>query len=386
VTTSLAARRGEQIAVDFQVQDTFYFINLMLDEVSLAVRLPDTDTDGLKDACDLCPEDPDPWQQETDGDGIGDACDNCGLRFNPLQADVDEDGVGDLCDGCPDDSDPEQLDADGDGSGDVCDCQLSDPNDRSPAEVGPLSADRLGAETIALSWPATPGADVYSVSRGALDSLDEGAYGSCLVEGLTAPAHEDAELPAAGGGFSYLVQGQNFDCGLGSMGYTSHELPRQNVDPGACQGKPHTDLHAESDQSVFGSVTGGLADTASSDDSVQTITEEQTDGEPSARVSRLEHRWTFQIPAAGRLELHVEGIRTDSPDGDDFSFEYLDGGWVPVSLSGLPFDDDDTDRAAALPAGLTGSVVVRVVDTDRTGGNTDLDSVSVDEIFLRLIP
>jgi len=46
----------------------------------------DNDCDGLIDGGD------------TDGDGIADACDNCPADFNPGQEDVDGNGVGDVCD------------------------------------------------------------------------------------------------------------------------------------------------------------------------------------------------------------------------------------------------------------------------------------------------
>ena len=37
----------------------------------------DTDTDGVADECDNCPNDMNAGQQDTDGDGVGDACDTC---------------------------------------------------------------------------------------------------------------------------------------------------------------------------------------------------------------------------------------------------------------------------------------------------------------------
>lgn len=42
-----------------------------------------------------------PVGSDVDGDGIDDACDNCPADPNPSQADADHDGVGDACDLCP---------------------------------------------------------------------------------------------------------------------------------------------------------------------------------------------------------------------------------------------------------------------------------------------
>lgn len=58
----------------------------------------DTDVDGIFDAEDNCPEEPNPMQIDTDGDGAGDACDNCPSVSNPDQADSDQNGIGDACD------------------------------------------------------------------------------------------------------------------------------------------------------------------------------------------------------------------------------------------------------------------------------------------------
>lgn len=67
---------------------------------------PDTDGDGLGDACD----------PDIDNDGVPNGADNCPLVTNPGQTDRDGDGAGDACDddsdndGIPDDIDPCPLD------------------------------------------------------------------------------------------------------------------------------------------------------------------------------------------------------------------------------------------------------------------------------------
>ena len=103
----------------------------------------DTDSDGVMDEIDNCPEVANPDQLDTDIDGIGDDCDactdtdgdfygdpgfpnnlcpedNCPDRYNPHQDDSDGDGFGAWCDNCDDVYNPEQIDSDGDGIGDAC--------------------------------------------------------------------------------------------------------------------------------------------------------------------------------------------------------------------------------------------------------------------------
>jgi hypothetical protein len=128
----------------------------------------DDDNDGIGNACDLCPEDPNAGLDDPnadldfDEDGIPDACDNCpgvmnrdgagnclrdpgeNERFckdNPslpcvrdadcLQRDTDTDGIGDECDTCRFVFDLNQDDTDMD-----CPDPLIDPNDPSDPQCG----------------------------------------------------------------------------------------------------------------------------------------------------------------------------------------------------------------------------------------------------------
>lgn len=394
------------------------------------VSQADVDRDGFGDACDACPgvvggdasdDDldgvagcidncltvPNADQQDSDGDGAGDACDpcpltaandadndgvcgdvdNCPAVSNPTQGDGDADGIGDRCDVCPTVAGVAQTDVDGDGAGDACDCEPNDPNDRAPAEVAGLTAGRGTGGAVALSWTPEARADAYSVIRGDLAILGGGSYGACLAEGVASTGFEDAVLPPSGRGFLYLVQGQNFDCGLGSLGYASDDTPRG---AGPCAGQGFVDDYPDSDQAVSGVVTGTLAGVTSSDDAVQAIQEELTSGgKPASRFSFLEHRWAWIAPAGARQELHVEGFRTSSSDGDDFAFELsIDGGsiWTRLAVTSLPTADNDTDRVAVLPFPVSGDVRIRVIDTNRAEGGQFLDRVSIDDLFLRVIP
>jgi hypothetical protein len=339
----------------------------------------DTDSDGLGDACDPFPTDP-------DDDGASPGSDNCEATFNPAQVDLDLDGVGDLCDNCPDHNNPGQEDADGDGEGAPCDCQGTDPTDRGPGRVEGLTAELGASNATMLSWPAVPGGDVYSVTRVDLASLGAGEYGGCLIEGVQGTTYEDTTVPLTGQGFGYIVQAQNFDCGLGPLGYDSAETMRSNGNPAACIGQAHTDWYASSEQPIEGIVTGTYLDTHFSDDVYESITEVVTGSPPTVRAS-LEHQWTITFASASRVELHIEAHINQV--SEFFKLWYSTGGgdnWQLIAHIQLPEFVKDTERAEELPDTLSGTVIFSVTDSDEAlPGDTIADTVWIDELFVRTI-
>jgi hypothetical protein len=224
--------------------------------------------------------------------------------------------------------------------------------------------------------------------RGDVVDLAAGSYGECQIEGIDVTTFTDPDLPAAGTALFYLVQAQNLDCGLGSLGFGHDEIERENLHPEACAGVAHSDAYANGEATIYGSVTGDLTLTYSSDDTFESIEEVRTPASPAMRVSRLEHHWTFVVAAGTRVELHVEGLRTVSTDGDDFAFEYsTDGGssWFSISMDSLPYSDENIDLVGLLPPSLSGNVTIRVIDTDRLEGHGARDTVSLDELLVRSV-
>lgn len=369
----------------------------------------DPDLDGRGNCVDNCPNVANADQLNSDGDAFGDVCDpcpltaandvdgdtvcgnvdNCASVFNPLQTDSDLDGRGDLCDVCPTTSDAAQTDSDGDGRGDACDCQASDPGDRRPAEVATLNATRGATGETQLSWTTAAASDSYQVTRGTLRSFAGGDYGSCLAQGIAGTSTSDVAVPSEGQGFFYLVAGQNFDCGTGSTGTTSAESERSNSNPGACSGIAVTDRFPTAETAVAGTVTGSFADVATSNNVREAIQETvSSGGNPGSRFTFLEHRWTIAVAAGSRIELHVEGFRTVTSDADNFRFEWSTDGanWTDAALPSLPTAEAG-DLQVVLPPSLAGGTVqIRVVDTVRTAGTLTLDTVTVDQLWIRSIP
>jgi hypothetical protein len=359
----------------------------------------DPDEDGVTNCTDNCPDHPNGSQSDGDGDGIGDACDpcpgdhrndpdgdglcsfedNCSGYRNPGQADLDDDGWGDPCDHCPGISDAGGLDADADGWMDPCDCQPEDPGDRTPPETNPLRPFRDGA-TAYFAPGENPFTDLYSVMRGTISSLrGTGDYGTCFMDGLEDTEIEDSEIPPVGDGFFYLVQGQNLDCGLGTLGFDSSGAERTASTP--CGGAVPDDRSATGESTQQGSRTGDYTMTQGSDNVYEQLTESP------APVISLDHVWTFQIPAGSKVWLHYEGFRTDNIMEEWFDLFYSPDGSNWQNVGRLDDTSDwNRDYSTALPLSAQGTVEIRILDRDPTELVPHADTASVDQLWIRVVP
>lgn len=152
-----------------------------LDMLDLVGSGPDSDSDGIPDTCDNCPNNFNPDQADIDGDGIGDACDP-----DPCPLDSDGDGVKDCFDGCPNDPlkvGPGQcgcgvpdLDSDGDT---IADCQDGCPND--PLKTGPSVCGCGVAEDAYWSALGVNGVDTFVFD---LETFNDGTGDALYATGL----------------------------------------------------------------------------------------------------------------------------------------------------------------------------------------------------------
>ncbi len=75
----------------------FYYLGL----VQVIASSGDADQDGIPDAADNCPADPNPLQADADLDLLGDVCDHCpdwpSMSQPPVNGDFDGNGIGDEC-------------------------------------------------------------------------------------------------------------------------------------------------------------------------------------------------------------------------------------------------------------------------------------------------
>lgn len=131
-----------------------------------------------------------------------------------------------------------------------------------------------------------------------------------------------------------------------------------------------------------GTVTGTYADTAEAEGNDQTITERLSGGKPASRYSYLQHTWVFTDVPVGTSTLHVEAGSSTTSDGEAFTFSYSVDGSTYSNIPGFSVSGSTQSYSANLPAGTDGTVYIRVTDTDRSAGNTQLDEIFVDQLVI----
>jgi len=139
---------------------------------------------------------------------------------------------------------------------------------------------------------------------------------------------------------------------------------------------------ASAEQAVAGTIQGDYTNTAQSDDSYEIITERQSGGKPANRHSYLEHIWTFDI-TGNTLTLHAEAYHSANGEGDDFILSgSFDGQNYTDLITVTKTADDDNVQTTAINGEANGTYYVKVVDIDRTRGNRNLDSFSLDYLAI----
>ena len=145
-------------------------------------------------------------------------------------------------------------------------------------------------------------------------------------------------------------------------------------------------VSASGETTSKGTSGGGLASSTNSDDSYETLTEEVSGGKRAR--SELDHQWTFSnVPSGISAILRVEAFHTANSEGDAFVFSYsTDGTSYTNAFTVIKTSDDNVAQLAALPSSLSGTVYVRVTDTDSSRGNSVADSLFVDLVSIEVTP
>jgi hypothetical protein len=132
---------------------------------------------------------------------------------------------------------------------------------------------------------------------------------------------------------------------------------------------------------IQGTVIGTFQQTWTEDDAYQTVTEAVLGNNARNRRSQLEHTWRFDVVPGSQYVFSVSAYRSGTEDNFTFSYSRDNVVYTPMVTVSAAIDDD-TMQTYAFPQDVAGTVYVRVQDTDRTTGNTQVDSLFVDVLSI----
>ncbi|HEY5651269.1 MAG TPA: LamG-like jellyroll fold domain-containing protein, partial [Acidimicrobiia bacterium] len=222
---------------------------------------------------------------------------------------------------------------------------------------------------ITLDWNNNPEPDLagYTIHR----STSNGGPYTQLATGLTTPTYLDTDVTNATT-YYYVATATDTNNNTSTYSTQTSATPHATVE-----------VVAMSEATAVGTISANDLTATFTDDGVaEALTEHHGGGKPSGRVSDLDHRWTFEIGSPVTATLLIDAHWPSNSDGDDFAFEYSIGGSDFVLLLGVTSSDVGVQEFG-LPEDASGTIVVRVVDTDETPGNASLDTVFVDMLVLR---
>jgi PKD repeat protein len=144
---------------------------------------------------------------------------------------------------------------------------------------------------------------------------------------------------------------------------------------------PQVDQFATGDVQTNGTSSGNYLDTHGDDGVAQALTERESGGRRDQRHSWLEHTWQFAVAPGSSVTLHANAWSGGSADGDSFRFAWSADNSAYTPLFTVNSTSPANVQSAPIPA--SGTIFVRVSDTDRQAGNRALDTVFVDQLFIR---
>jgi hypothetical protein len=235
-----------------------------------------------------------------------------------------------------------------------------------------LSASPTSHSDIDLLWVDNADNELGFMIERSLDGT--GGWNGVASVGAQVVSYTDEGLSASTD-YYYRVQAFNDD---GYSDYSNIAMARTD-DP------PQTiDQLAAGDIFVAGSVSGDYSNTWSDDGSWQSIKERESGGNPNNRYSYLEHKWTFELEAGQLTTLWANVWSPESIDDDQFVFSYSTDDIEYRQLFIVQDSGDSAVYAVTMMQNTgSGTLYLRVTDTDRTPGHREKDTVYIDHMFVR---
>ncbi len=235
----------------------------------------------------------------------------------------------------------------------------------APTAPDDLSAAAVSDADIQLTWtdPAST-LDTNETAYRVYRQKDSGSFVQIATLGRDSSSYADNNL--ASGSYVYQVEPYN------SVGGNISNATQPIVIT------VPTSANATAEFTSYGAiVSGSYLNTVNAADS-ERLSEQHQGGRPRSRISQLDHSWTVTgIEPGATVTLKVRAETAYNSEGDDFLFAYALNGGAFQPLGTLEGGTGVTDFETVLPAGTTGTLELRVTDTDRTAGNGQNDALDV---------
>jgi hypothetical protein len=241
-----------------------------------------------------------------------------------------------------------------------------------PAAPTNLVATAVSSSAIDLTWVDNANnEDAFKLER----SMDGNNWNWSQLLDPDTTSYSDEGL-SANTEYFYRIRAQN-SAGPSDFSNIASDTTWSNGGGG--------DFTANADIPVAnGSIEGTYLDTLEADDIWEGFWERESGGKPSKRYSYLEHKWTIHVGGGSNPEFHLKADRSAVYGVDDFVFAYSTD---DVTYTDMIIVDENTPQdeyqTFTLPPTLSGTVYIRVKDTDQGAGNREIDGVRVDHMFIR---
>ena len=243
-----------------------------------------------------------------------------------------------------------------------------------PATPTGFSASGISETAISLGW--TDNASTETGYRLERNPGPAGQTSFTLIAslGVNANSYTDTGLTAETSyDYRVIAEGEYDDSAFAAATGTTLAPP------------PFTNYGAISQTAVSGTVSGSYTNTLNDDGSSQSVTEIESGGKPSRRHTLLEHRWNFNVSSGAIVTAYANAWSGGSSDGDTFRFEYsVNNGSSYSTLFTVSSTLSTNLQIAVLQGAPSGSIIIRVVDTDQGQGNRDKDTINVDHLYIQV--
>lgn len=256
--------------------------------------------------------------------------------------------------------------------------------------VPPAALDETGPTPDPMGWAsppvATSSSSITMTSTTAVDDISNVEYNflctiggtGCVSSGWQPSATHTAAGLAAGTAYTFRVMARDFS---GNQTAASVSATATTDTP-----PPYTNYGASGETPMAGTVSGSYSATLNDGGSIQSITERESGGKPANRHSYLEHRWNFNISQGATVTVYVNAWSSGSTDNDTFNFEYsLNNGnsFSPLSLN-VSSQSAANLQSANISGAPSGSIIIRVVDTDQGSGNREKNTIYTDHLYIQV--